>query len=62
MPIYNEGDKVIKLLNLFHASVKTQFRLLLCYDYDDDNIFDYKNDLKKYSFDTMLVKNSSNEK
>ena len=59
MPIYNEGDKVIKLLNLFHASVKTQFRLLLCYDSDDDNIFDYKNDLKKYSFDTMLVKNSS---
>ena len=59
MPIYNEGDKVIKLLNLFHASVKTQFRLLLCYDSNDDNIFDYKSDLKKYSFDTMLVKNSS---
>ena len=59
MPIYNEGDRVIELLDLFHASVKTQFRVLLCYDFDDDNIFNYKNDLKKYSFDTILVKNSS---
>ena len=45
MPIYNEGDKVIKLLNLFHASVKTQFRLLLCYDSDDDNIFELEPEL-----------------
>jgi len=59
MPIYNEGDKVVKLINLFNSSIKTKFRVLLCYDSDDDNIFDYRDNFKKYNFEIILVKNSS---
>ena len=59
IPIYNEGEKVIKLLNQFQVSVKTQFRVLLCYDLDDDNIFDYKNNFKTFDFEVILVKNPS---
>jgi len=57
IPIYNEGVNVIKLLEQFKHSIKTQFRVLLCYDNDDDNIFDYRDDLKKFQFEVLLVKN-----
>ena len=59
IPIYNEGEKVIKLLEQFQIIIKIQFRVLLCYDFDNDNIFQYKNDLKKFSFKVIFVKNSS---
>ena len=39
IPIYNEGEKVIKLLEQFQIIIKIQFRVLLCYDLEDDNIF-----------------------
>ena len=60
IPIYNEGANVVKLLNEFKNYIKTSFRVLLCYDLDDDNIFEYKEDLKKYEFEVILVKNPSN--
>ena len=47
IPIYNEGENVVKLLKLFESLVKTKFRVLLCYDSDDDNIFNYKDEIKK---------------
>jgi len=59
IPIYNEGGKVIKLLEQFQVSIKTKFRVLFCYDLDSDNIFHYKNDFNKFSFEIVLVKNSS---
>tara|TARA_B100001123_G_C15255121_1_gene1004369 strand:- start:860 stop:1597 length:738 start_codon:yes stop_codon:yes gene_type:complete len=59
IPIYNEGEKVIRLLNLFNVAIKTNFKVLLCYDSNYDNIFHYKDDLKKYNFEVSLVKNSS---
>ena len=59
IPIYNEGDKVIKLLALFQNIIKTKIRVLLCYDEDDDDIFQYKDDLTKFNFNVVLVKNSS---
>jgi len=59
IPIYNEGEKVIKLLEQFQLKVKTQFRVLLCFDSYDDNIFEFKNNFKKFSFEIILVKNPS---
>ena len=59
VPIYNEGEKVSKLLDQFQLLIKTQFRVLLCQDLDDDNIFQYKNDFKKFTFEILLVKNPS---
>ena len=59
IPIYNEGNKVIRLLEDFSVSIKTEFRVFFCYDLDDDNIFHYKDDFKKFNFEIVLVKNSS---
>lgn len=59
IPIYNEGNRVIKLLDQFESIIKTKFRILLCYDLDNDDIFQYKNDLKKFNFDVLFVKNPS---
>ena len=57
IPIYNEGDKVINLLNIFQKTIKTKIRVLLCYDLDSDDIFQYENELTKFNFDVVLVKN-----
>ena len=57
MPIYNEGEKVINLLTQFQNIIKTKFKVLLCYDLDNDDIFLYKDKLKKFNFDIDLVKN-----
>ena len=59
VPIYNEGDKVIKLLEEFKNYIKISFRVLLCFDHLDDNIFDYKDSFKKFDFEIILVKNLS---
>ena len=57
IPIYNEGEKVINLLIHFQNIIKTKFKVLLCYDLDDDDIFLYKDKLKKFNFSIDLVKN-----
>lgn len=59
IPIYNEGKNIIKLFELFQTLVKTEFRVLLCYDLDNDDIFNFKNEFKKFNFDIFFVKNPS---
>jgi hypothetical protein len=49
VPIYNEGKKIIDLLNKFQENVKISFRVLLCYDEKTDNIFEYEDELKKFN-------------
>ena len=36
IPVYNEGENIISVLNKFDSEVKTPFKILLCYDHDDD--------------------------
>ena len=57
VPIYNEGKKIIDLLNKFQENIKISFRVLLCYDEKTDNIFEYEDELKKFNFTIKLVKN-----
>ena len=57
VPIYNEGEKVVRLLENFQNIIKTEFRVLFCYDLEDDDIFNFKDDFKKFAFDIILVKN-----
>ena len=59
IPIYNEGNKVIKLLDQFSTNVKVPFRVLLCYDHNNDDIFLYTEIFKKFNFEIILVKNSA---
>ena len=59
IPVYNEGEKIIKLMDEFTDNVKTNFKVLLCYDLDSDNLFEYIDEFKKYNFDINLIKNPS---
>ncbi len=57
IPIYNEGNNILKVLRLFNKFIKYKIRVLLCYDMDDDNIFEYKKLFNKFKFEIYLVKN-----
>ena len=59
IPVYNEGEKIIKLMDEFKNNIKTNFKVLLCYDLDSDNLFKYIDEFKKYNFDINLIKNPS---
>ena len=56
IPIYNEGEQVIKLLDLFEKKIKNNISVFLCYDDDDDDIHKYSHLLKK-KFPITLIKN-----
>ena len=57
VPVFNEGEKVVKLMKNFELHVRTNFRVLFCYDDASDNIFDYKNELSKFKFEIIFLKN-----
>ena len=59
IPVFNEGDKILKLMELFQNNIKNNFRVLFCYDLDDDNIFQYKNKFEKFNFEIKFIKNPS---
>jgi len=58
VPVYNEGSKIVKLFESFEKFIKTKFRILVCYDKDDDDVFNFKNEFKKLSFEILFVKNT----
>ena len=41
VPVFNEGEKILRLLKLFEKNIKNQFRVLFCYDHDNDDIFSF---------------------
>ena len=57
IPLYNEGDNIIKLFESFNKSVKTEFRVLICYDNDDDDVFMFTDKFKEFPFQILFVKN-----
>lgn len=57
IPVYNEGENILKLLKIFSNFVKTNFKVLICYDLKDDNIFKFEDEFKKFNFDIKLIKN-----
>jgi len=57
IPIYNEGRNLVDLFNHLKKSIKSKYRVLLCYDDDTDNVFNYLDVLKKSDVQFMLVKN-----
>ncbi len=59
IPVYNEGEKVYNLLKLFNDNIKNKFRVLFCYDLDDDNIFEYIEKFQEFNFEIKFIKNPS---
>ena len=37
IPVFNEGESIIEVIELLELNVKTRFRILICYDFDEDN-------------------------
>ena len=60
IPIYNEGSNLIKLFNFFAEFVKTNFRVLLCYDNENDDAFNLVEDFKRFNFEIIFVKSPIN--
>ena len=57
IPVYNEGANITDSLDALAGSVKTPFRILICYDHDDDDTLPV---VRAYqaAFDIELIKNS----
>ena len=37
IPVYNEGDNIIAVLETFKSNIKTPFRVIICYDHEEDS-------------------------
>ena len=59
IPVFNEGSQILKLMKLLNENVKTKFRVLFCYDLENDDIFKFKNELSKFDFEIEYIKNPS---
>jgi glycosyltransferase involved in cell wall biosynthesis len=57
IPIYNEGEGIIKVLNALKQHVHTPFRVLLCYDRDDDTTLLAVRNTARFPFAMSFVKN-----
>lgn len=58
VPVYNEGANIENLLKQIESSVKTEKRLTIIYDCEDDNTLPVVNEVRlKYNFPILLKKN-----
>lgn len=57
IPVFNEGENLIKVFDHLKLNVKNNFLVLLCYDNDNDDLFKNLELLKKKNVDFKLVKN-----
>ena len=56
IPVYNEGENILPVLDLFGRQIKTPFRVLICYDHDQDTTLPVLSKITP-SFPIVLVKN-----
>lgn len=57
IPVYNEGENIIGVMDALKTSVKTSFRVLICYDRDDDNTLNALRSYHDPCFEIVTVKN-----
>ena len=57
IPVYNEGENILDALNALRRYVKTPFRVLIVYDFDEDNTLPPVRNAGDIGFDIKLVKN-----
>ncbi len=59
IPVYNEALNIEKCLNELNVKVKVPFKVLVVYDFDEDNTLPVINDIKNgYKFSVSLIKNN----
>ncbi|MFA6021367.1 MAG: glycosyltransferase family 2 protein [Rhodospirillales bacterium] len=57
IPVYNEGVNILPVLKGFRDKVKTPFRVLICYDFEEDNTLEAIATLPKDTVELALVRN-----
>jgi dolichol-phosphate mannosyltransferase len=57
IPVYNEGENIVSVLDAFQRDVKSSYRILICYDFDEDNTLQAISAYPSKSMDIVLVKN-----
>jgi len=60
IPVYNEKENIKKLIGLFDKNVKSKVTITLCYDSDNDDIFEIKDYLDQCRFKIKFEKNQGN--
>jgi dolichol-phosphate mannosyltransferase len=57
IPVYNEGEGILAVLESLKRHVHTSFRVLICYDRDEDTTLDVLRGASGLRVDVRLVKN-----
>lgn len=57
IPVYNEGENIIHVLEAFDQKVKNPIRVLICYDFDDDTTLKALKAFSSNKFEVIPVKN-----
>jgi len=57
IPVYNEGRNILPVLDSFARHVSSRFRVLICYDTDDDDTLAAIASHPDYPFEIRYVKN-----
>jgi len=58
IPVYNEGENLFKVINHLKKEVKANYQILICYDDDTDDLFQYINEILKINKNIKLIKNN----
>jgi len=56
IPVYNEGKGIKQVLNLLDTCVKTRFRVLICYDFEEDTTLEVVKNMN-VSYPIVFIKN-----
>jgi glycosyltransferase involved in cell wall biosynthesis len=57
IPVYNEGENILRVLDSFRKHVRTSCRVLICYDQESDNTLPVVRAYSQEQFSLQLVKN-----
>ncbi len=57
VPVYNEGENIIETLSKLRENVQTPFRVLVCYDFDEDNTLLAIKNAGDLGIEIKLIKN-----
>ena len=58
IPVYNEGENILKTLNEINLKVKTPHQIFIIYDFEEDNTLPVVKDLIPQSKHIHLTKNN----
>lgn len=57
IPVYNEGDNILDVLEALCQSVKRPFRVLICYDHETDSTLPVVRNYRGRTFNILTLKN-----